>query len=176
VTGRLPLPDFVRHIAAADVVAALRFPSHGEMSAALVRALGIGRPALVSAGTPAGLEFPEGVVVPVTPGPCEEEELLAVLGRLREDDELRAAIGAQAREHVLVHHDLQGTSDALAEFIRSVVARKEEIVSGLDPQGEEGSLRAFLHEEVRWAARELGLSSFRLGEDALFPELPGGRR
>lgn len=176
VTGRLSLPDFVRHIAAADVVAALRFPSHGEMSAALVRALGMGRPALVSAGTPAGLEFPEGVVVPVTPGPLEEEELVALLGRLREDEPLRAAIGRLAREHALVHHDLRGTGDALADFISSVAARQQEIAAGLTLGPEEGSLRAFLQEEVRGAARELGLSSFRLGEDALFSELPGGRR
>ena len=58
VTGRLSLPDFTRHLCAADVVLALRFPSYGEMSAALVRALGLGRPAFVTAGTPAALELP----------------------------------------------------------------------------------------------------------------------
>jgi glycosyltransferase involved in cell wall biosynthesis len=38
VTGRLSLEDFVRHLVAADVVLALRFPSHGEMSGAVLRA------------------------------------------------------------------------------------------------------------------------------------------
>jgi hypothetical protein len=68
VTGRIDLADFVRHLVAADVVLALRFPTHGEMSGALVRALGVGRPILVTAGTPASEELPEGVVVPVDPG------------------------------------------------------------------------------------------------------------
>ena len=94
LTGRLALHDFVRHLCAADVVLALRFPSHGEMSGALVRALGVGRPVLVSAGTPAADEFPEGVVVPVGPGPHEEDELYAVLGHLAGAPALRETIGA----------------------------------------------------------------------------------
>lgn len=176
VTGRLGLEDFVRHIAAADVVAALRFPSHGEMSAALLRTLGLGRAALVTAGTPAGLEFPEGVVVPVTPGPTEEEELLALLARLLGDPPLRARIGALAREHVLAHHDLGRTVDLLADFLRAVDARKEELRSTLDVDADEGSLQAFFQEEVRWAARDLGLSGYRLGNEGLSFDLAGGRR
>src|SRR5262249_51536081 len=68
VTGALDLPSFVRHLVAADVVLALRFPTYGEISGALVRALGVGRPVLVTGGTPAAEEFPDGVVVPVDPG------------------------------------------------------------------------------------------------------------
>src|SRR5262249_49282805 len=48
VTGALDLPSFVRHLVAADVVLALRFPTYGEISGALVRALGVGRPVLVT--------------------------------------------------------------------------------------------------------------------------------
>src|SRR6185437_8905045 len=80
LTGRLGLEDFERHLCAADVVLSLRFPTHGEISGALVRTLGVGRPALVTASTPAAEEFPEGVVAPIDPGPREEEELAAVLG------------------------------------------------------------------------------------------------
>jgi glycosyltransferase involved in cell wall biosynthesis len=176
VTGRLCLEDFVRHIAAADVVAALRFPSHGEMSAALLRALGLGRPALVSAGTPAGQEFPEGVVVPVTPGPAEEEELLALLGLLFRDPALRASIGVLAREHVLARHDLGRTGDLLAAFLRSVEARKEELRSTLETEADEGSLRAFFQEELRWAARELGLGGLNLDGAVLFEDPLESRR
>ena len=175
VTGRLSIADFTRHIVAADVVLALRFPSHGEMSAALVRALGLGRPALVTAGTPAGLEFPEGVVVPVTPGPTEADELLALLRRLLEDSALADAIGAHAREYVAQGHGLVHTVGLLAGFLEEVGGRREELERTLerDPEGE--SLDAFLREEVRWAARELGLSGIGLGKDALFDDLGGGR-
>jgi glycosyltransferase involved in cell wall biosynthesis len=174
VTGRLSLEDFTRHIAAADVVLALRFPSHGEMSAALVRALGLGRPALVSAGTPAGLEFPEGVVVPVIPGPTEAEELFALLQRLLEDRALREAIGALAREYVAERHGLDRTVALLAGFLREVAARREELESRLEKDLEEGTLEAFFREEVRWAARDLGLHGVELGRKALFGDLRGG--
>jgi glycosyltransferase involved in cell wall biosynthesis len=175
VTGRLSLEDFTRHIAAADVVLALRFPSHGEMSAALVRALGLGRPALVSAGTPAGLEFPEGVVVPVTPGPVEAEELSALLRRLLEDPALRELIGRLAREHVIPSHGLGPTVAMLSGFLREVHARRAELEAARERDPEEGTLAAFFREEVRWAARDLGLSSVGIGQADLFGDLGGGR-
>ena len=175
VTGRLSLDDFTRHLAAADVVLALRFPSHGEMSAALVRALGLGRPALVSAGTPAGLEFPEGVVVPVTPGPTEAEELFVLLRRLLEDAPLRETIGALARAYVAEKHGLVPTVAHLADFLKGVAARHAQLEQGLERDLEEGTLGAFFREEVRWAARDLGLSGPLLGKEDLFRSLGGGR-
>ena len=94
-TGRLPSGDLLGHLIAADVVSTLRFPSAGEMSPVLLRALGVGRPVLVTAGTPAAEDLPEGVVVPVDPGPREHEELVALLRLLLGDEGLRAAIGAR---------------------------------------------------------------------------------
>jgi glycosyltransferase involved in cell wall biosynthesis len=175
VTGRLSLEDFTRHIVAADVVLALRFPSHGEMSAALVRALGLGRPALVTAGTPAGLELPEGVVVPVTPGPAEAEELQALLRRLLEDPALRELIGRFAREHVSAGHGLGPTVATLSGFLREVAARRTELEAARERDPEEGTLAAFFREEVRWAARDLGVSSVSIGQADLFGDLGGGR-
>jgi glycosyltransferase involved in cell wall biosynthesis len=175
VTGRLSLEDFTRHLVAADVVLALRFPSHGEMSAALVRALGIGRPALVSGGTPAGLEFPEGVVVPVTPGPAEAEELFALLRHLLENPGLREEISALARKYVTERHALARTVTTLAAFLREVEARRGELESTLERDLDEGTLDAFFREEVRWAARDLGLSGTGLGKDELFSGLRKSR-
>jgi len=175
VTGRLSLHDFTRHIAAADVVLALRFPSHGEMSAALVRALGLGRPALVSAGTPAGLEFPEGVVVPVNPGPVEAAELFVLLRRLLDDPALREAIGGLAREYVASRHGLGVTVRALAGFLREVAARRAELQAARERDPEEGTLAGFFREEVRWAARDLGVSGVGVGNADLFGDLRGGR-
>jgi glycosyltransferase involved in cell wall biosynthesis len=175
VTGRLSLEDFTRHIVAADVVLALRYPSHGEMSAALVRALGLGRPALVSAGTPAGQEFPEGVVVPVTPGPAESEELFALLRHLLANEALREAIGSFASEYVAERHGLGQTVAALAGFLSDVDRRKGELVASLDQDAEDDTLAAFFRQEVRWAARDLGISSLELGQAGRFDDLGGGR-
>jgi glycosyltransferase involved in cell wall biosynthesis len=177
VTGRLELADFVRHLCAADVVFALRFPCYGEISGALVRALGVGRPALVTAGTPGASEFPEGIVVPVDPGPGEEEQLAALLDHLLANPSLRRSIGELAREHMLRHHDLAATSDSLLSFLRSVLDRKQELLARLAAdRAAEGSLLGYLMEEVRWGARDLGLTGVHLGLDPLLSELLGEKR
>jgi glycosyltransferase involved in cell wall biosynthesis len=176
VTGRLGLPDFARHLVAADVVLALRFPSHGEISGALVRALGVGRPALVTAGTPAAEEFPEGVIVPVDPGRHEEAELEALLDALLARPALREALGAEARTHVALHHGLEGCVTRLSRFLREVHAGKAEALCALEAdRAEPEGLLGYLMEEVRWGARDLGLPGVRLGLDGLLRELVGGR-
>jgi glycosyltransferase involved in cell wall biosynthesis len=177
VTGGLDLPSFVRHLAAADVVLALRFPSYGEISGALVRALGVGRPALVTGGTPAAEEFPEGVVVPVDPGPAEREQLLALLTRLLEDASLRETIGRLARAHVERHHDLAVTVERLAGFLEGVVAQKAALAATVAAESvpEEG-LRGYLMDELRFAALDLGLAGVPLGLEPIVNDLAGGKK
>jgi len=164
LTGRLSLEDFVRHLCAADVVSSLRFPSHGEMSGALVRALGLGRPVLVTAGSPATEEFPEGVVVPVDPGPSFRAELTALLDRLLGDPGLRERISRLARDFVAAEHALGPTVERLAAFLREVAGRRAALERDIEAdRGEEGTLAGFLLEEIRWGARDLGLPGVPLG-------------
>jgi glycosyltransferase involved in cell wall biosynthesis len=166
LTGRLSLEDFVRHLCAADVISSLRFPTHGEISGALVRALGIGRPVLVTAGTPAGDEFPEGVVVPVDPGPAGADELQALLDRLLGDPSLRERISVLARDFVAQGHDLAAGVARLADFLEQVAERKPSLLAALDAdRAEEGTLASYLLEEIRWGARDLGLPGVPLGLD-----------
>ena len=153
VTGRVSLADLVRHLAAADVVLALRFPTLGEMSAVLLRALLVGRPTLVTAGTPAQLEFPEGLVVPVDAGRYEEAELLAMLSLLARRPQLREAIGTRARAFVREHHDPGRLAERLVAFLAQVAARP--LAPPLDSR--EGGLAADLLLDVRRACLELGL-------------------
>ena len=177
LTGRLSLPDFVRHLCAADVVLGLRFPSHGEMSGALVRALGVGRPVLVTAGTPAADEFPEGVVVPIAPAPCEEDEIAAVVGHLLASPGLRESIGRLAREHVRAFHDLATVTGELAAFLGTVLARKAALVAAVaEEDSSGGGLLAYFTEEVRAGARDLGLVAVPLGLDAILSGLAESRR
>jgi glycosyltransferase involved in cell wall biosynthesis len=125
VTGRIPLAEFALHIAAADVVLALRFPTLGEMSAVLLRAMAMGRPAIVTAGTPADVEFPEGVVVPVDPGSYEEAELEAQLGLLRRRPDLARHIGNRARLHVGRHNDPDRLAARLIGFLESIATPQD---------------------------------------------------
>jgi glycosyltransferase involved in cell wall biosynthesis len=177
VTGRLALADFERWLCAADAVLALRFPSHGEMSGALVRALGVGRPVLVTAGTPAALEFPDGVVVPVDPGRAESGEIEALLERLLSDAGLAARIGTLARDHVARHHALGDGVQALAAFLEQVASRREELGrTAASSQPADGSLQRYLLDEVRWSAHDLGLSSLALGVEPLLAPLSEPKR
>ena len=171
-TGRLGLPDFVRHLAAADVVVALRFPSQGEMSGAVVRALAVGRATLVTAGTPSDEEFPEGCVVPVDPGPAEAAQLEALLGRLLGDASLRETIGRLGREHVRREHALDATVARLAAFLEQVHARRDRLRAEIEArQVAEGTLHAYLSDEVRWAAKDLGLGDVPAEVDAVLRDL-----
>lgn len=174
VTGRVDLGDFVRHLCAADVVLALRFPTHGEISGALVRTLGAGRPALVTAGTPAAEEFPQGVVVPVSCGPTEEDEVVALLDRLLADPGLRARIGGLARDFVARHHDGARAAERLLRFLSDVGARAAELGAAVEEaRGEGEGLLGFLAEEVRGGARDLGLFGLDLGLRPLLQPLAG---
>jgi glycosyltransferase involved in cell wall biosynthesis len=176
VTGRLEMADFVRHLCAADVVLGLRYPSHGEMSGALVRALGVGRPVLVSAGTAAADEFPEGVVVPVDVGPHEEAALEAALRHLLSAPGLREAIEKLARDHVSRHHDLARTTDALAAFLEETHAGRDVALERLLAEAApEDGLLGYMLEEMRAATRDLGLTGLDLGLPALVAPLAGER-
>jgi glycosyltransferase involved in cell wall biosynthesis len=175
VTGRLALPDLVRHLVAADVVSTLRFPSRGEMSGALVRALGVGRPALVTAGTPAAEDFPEGCVVPIDPGPAEAAHLEAVLSRLLGDARLRERIGALAGAHVQAHHGLAATVTRLGDFLEDVRGRKAALAAEIERRRiPEGTLAAYLGDEVRWVARDLGLPDTPPEVDGVLEDLLRG--
>lgn len=177
VTGRLSLEDFIRHLVSADVVLGLRFPSHGEISGALVRALGVGRPVLVTDGTPGTLEFPPGIVVPVDPGRHEEADLIALLEHLLERPELREQIGRLAREHLLAHHDLHATASRLAFFLEEVRRGKSASLAKLAAEAApEGTLLGYFLEEVRWGARDLGLAGVHLGVAPLLAQISGPRR
>lgn len=177
VTGRLGLEDFTRHLCAADVVLALRFPTHGEISGALVRALGVGRPALVTAGTPAAEEFPEGVVVPVSCGPAEEDELAALLARLLDDEDLRERVGRLARAFCAEHLGPGREVERLLAFLAEVGAQAGALRAAVEEGRAAGEgLLGFLTEEARWAARDLGLFALDLGLRPLLEPLAGGRR
>jgi glycosyltransferase involved in cell wall biosynthesis len=102
VTGRVPLPDLSTHIAAADIVAHLRYPTARETSAALLRALAQGRATIVSdLGQEADLPADAVVRVDVTD---EEGGLVRAIERLAADPAGRARLGAAAARHVLRAH------------------------------------------------------------------------
>jgi len=176
VTGPVMMEDLVRHLVAADVILALRHPSRGEMSADLLRSLAVGRPALVTAGTPATREFPEGVVIPIDPGGHEEAELEAMIDALARRPALCEAVGRAARAFVRERHDPQTLAGRLVEFLAEVAPGREALGRRLVAQrAHDGTLLGDLLEEVREAAQEVGLAGASLGAEEPLATLVGGR-
>lgn len=169
--------DAQRHMIAADVILALRFPCLGEIPVAAVAAMGLGRPILVTAGTALHEEMPAGTVVPIDPGPYEEVELEALLQRLLSDPALGERIGRLARQHVDDVHNLAETTRQLIDFLHYVHERKDALTAAVEAGRAEPDTRlGYFKEEIRGAARDLGLADLSLGLDELLAELASGRR
>jgi glycosyltransferase involved in cell wall biosynthesis len=121
VTGRVPFEDLAVHMEAADVVVHLRYPTARETSAALLRVLGQGRPAIVS-DLEHLADLPDAAVLraDVTD---EEGEVTRGLLRLAEDAALRARLGDAARAFVRREHSPARCLETYAYAIDRAVAR-----------------------------------------------------
>jgi glycosyltransferase involved in cell wall biosynthesis len=113
--------DFLAWLAAADVVIDLRFPHRGETSGSLARAMQLGRPSIVS-GTGTYLDIPDDCIVRVAAGPPDADELAAAIGRLLDDDELRAGIGSAAAAHLRRLRDGEATARGYEHAIERTLA------------------------------------------------------
>jgi glycosyltransferase involved in cell wall biosynthesis len=148
-------------LAACDVCVNLRWPTMGETSGVVIRALGLGTPTVVSdVGWFA--ELPDDVVAKVPVDEEEPERLAAVLLKLGEDDDLRQSLAARAREYVGREHALERVAErylealehaaggeAVADAVLGDVARAAQEL-GIDPYGPELS-------KVGRSAGEVGL-------------------
>jgi glycosyltransferase involved in cell wall biosynthesis len=132
-------------LAACDVCVNLRWPTMGETSGVVIRALGLGTPTVVSdVGWFA--ELPDGVVAKVPVDEQEPERLAAVLLKLAEDDELRQSLGARAREYVEREHALERVAERYLEALEHAA-------------GGEAVTDAVLGDVAR-AAQELGIDPY----------------
>jgi glycosyltransferase involved in cell wall biosynthesis len=121
LTGFVPFEDFGNYMTAVDVVVNLRHPTFGEASASALRAMGAGRPIIVSdAGWFA--ELPDDCVLKVSVKEDEVEALAAHLEHLAQDKALRMDLGQRARDHVLAHHHVDQVARQYVAFIQEVLA------------------------------------------------------
>ena len=120
VTGHQPMERFYLYMLASDVVVNLRFPSTGELSGTLIRALGLGKPVLVSNTGPFA-EFPEHTVARIDLGPPEVAEIAATLDLLARRPDLTEAMGRFAAQHVEKSYSLRAEAKAYLEFLQQVI-------------------------------------------------------
>ena len=73
------------------------------------------------------------------------------------------------------HHDLERTTEGLGDFLDEVAARAPSLAEGLAPPDDDAlTLPGYLREELRGAARDLGLGGRKLGlEEIVAGIVPG---
>jgi glycosyltransferase involved in cell wall biosynthesis/SAM-dependent methyltransferase len=127
VLGFRPIDEFVRYMAACDIILNLRYPTVGENSGTLMRALGLGKAVIVS-DVGSFSELPDSICLKAPVGAGEEDHLFEFLNMLVSRPELRRGMGARAREWVQTECAWPTVAKKYAEFLEHV-ANGREIVS-----------------------------------------------
>jgi len=115
ITGYAGLEKFYTYILASDLVVNLRYPSAGETSAALTRALGMGRTAVIFDYGPFS-DYPPGVAVKLPLDTQHSEALGEAILDLYRHPEKRLQMERSAQTFIRREHDLSHCTAELAEF------------------------------------------------------------
>jgi len=117
-TDYLEENEFFLHLAAADVVVNLRYPSGGESSGTLIRSLGMGVPCIVFDDGPMG-ELPDAVIRKVPWGESARQEFTSALHDLITSATKRQALGANAATYARKHFAIERIAGKYADIVRS---------------------------------------------------------
>ncbi|MCA6215281.1 glycosyltransferase [Ideonella sp. B7] len=116
VTGYAPEADFFEYIVAADALVNLRYPTVGESSGTLARALALGLPAVVHNFGPSS-EYPDDVVLKVPLELGAPAHLAATLDSLLTHAPLRDALGRRAAAYIRSHCTVQHSAEAYRAWL-----------------------------------------------------------
>jgi glycosyltransferase involved in cell wall biosynthesis len=129
LTGFVDLPRFYLYLKACDVVVNLRWPSAGEASGTLARALAEGRATIVN-NVGSFSEVPNDVALKVEVDGDQAEDVGSHLIRLAEDAELRAGLENRAREYARTALDPRRCADLYLHVARQASGLEAPIPSG----------------------------------------------
>lgn len=119
VIGFAPIEKFVDYMGACDIILNLRYPTVGETSGSLTRALGMGKAVIVS-DVGSFAEYPDDVCLKVPAGPDhpEEEDLIfEYLNVLVSRPDLARAMGARAQQWVERECNWTRVAERYVEFL-----------------------------------------------------------
>jgi glycosyltransferase involved in cell wall biosynthesis/SAM-dependent methyltransferase len=120
VLGFTPMEDFTGYMAACDIVLNLRYPTVGESSGTLLRALGLGRAVIVS-DVGSFSEYPDEICLKAPVDVTEEETLFEYLSLLVSRPGIRRGLGDCAREWVAAECNWQSVARRYLAFLDCVV-------------------------------------------------------
>jgi glycosyltransferase involved in cell wall biosynthesis/SAM-dependent methyltransferase len=119
VLGFQPIEEFVGYLAACDIILNLRYPTVGENSGTLMRALGLGKAVVVS-DVGSFTELPASICLKAPVDATEEDYLFEYLNLLVSRPEVRKELGAKAREWVETECAWPKVAQHYAEFLEHV--------------------------------------------------------
>jgi len=119
--GFARIEKFVEYMGACDIILNLRYPTVGETSGSLQRALGLGKAVIVS-DVGSFSELSDEICLKVPPGAGEEDLIFEYLNVLVARPELARAMGSHARDWVAKECNWGAVADRYVEFMRDPVA------------------------------------------------------
>lgn len=153
VMGFTPIEDFTGYMAACDIVLNLRYPTVGESSGSLLRALGLGKAVLVS-DVGAFREFPDDVCLKVPVGAGEEDLIFEYLNLLASRPDVARGLGERAARYVKEECNWDRVAQLYAGFLQSVVEGTQWSSPGIGNAGESARATALPELPPRAATQE----------------------
>ncbi len=120
--GFVPIEHFNGYVGACDIVLNLRYPTVGESSGTLLRALGMGKAVIVS-DVGSFREYPDEICLKAPVDASEEDYLFEYMNLLVSRPELARALGMRARDWVTRECAWESVAQRYASFVEAVVAR-----------------------------------------------------
>lgn len=124
VIGFAPIEDFTGYMAATDIVLNLRYPTVGESSGSLLRALGLGKAVVVS-DIGGFREFPDEICLKAPVDATEEDVLFEYLNLLVSRPDLARSMGERARCYVRRECNWDLVARRYASFLQAVAGGTE---------------------------------------------------
>ncbi len=122
--GFAPIEDFNGYMSACDVVLNLRYPTVGESSGTLLRALGLGKAVVVS-DVGSFAEYPDAVCLKAPVDASEEDHIFEYMNLLFSRPDVAQSLGARARLWVERECSWESVARRYADFLQAVVEGKE---------------------------------------------------
>lgn len=120
MTGFTTQEEFQDFIVASDICVSLRYPTMGETSGVLTRALSRGKPSVVTdIGT--FKEYDSDMVMKISAGEDEVDELVEVLRKLIDDENFRKKVGERGLQYAKDHLQIESTAESFATFVKAAV-------------------------------------------------------
>lgn len=123
ILGFVPIEKFADYMGACDIILNLRYPTVGETSGSLMRALGLGKSVLVS-DIGSFAEYPDDICLKVPVGAHEEDLIFEYLNTLVSRPDLARAMGGRAKQWVARECSWSAVADRYADFLEEVAGWK----------------------------------------------------